>query len=220
MKILHKIWFVLLFATFSSAYSGSCFEIPYDVADCKVRAEKGGATAQYNLGGMYDNGYYGVPQNYKEAAKWYLEAAKQGIDTAQLNIGNFYYQGLGVSQNYTEAMKWYLEAADQGIDLAQLNIGVMYHKGIGVPQNFTEALKWYRIAASKKNSDALYNLGIMYAKAEGVSKDYLQAHKWLTLAANQGNRLAEEYRDQIEVRMSSAQRTKIQKLISRWSPTK
>jgi uncharacterized protein len=34
-------------------------------------AEQGNADAQYNLGGMYDTGQ-GVPQDYKQAVKWYI----------------------------------------------------------------------------------------------------------------------------------------------------
>ena len=45
--------------------------------------------AQYNLGVMYDNGE-GVPQDYKEAVKWYRLAAEQGNANAQTNLGNMY----------------------------------------------------------------------------------------------------------------------------------
>ena len=40
-------------------------------------AEKGIATAQYDIAGMYENGE-GVTQNYQEALKWYRLAAEQG----------------------------------------------------------------------------------------------------------------------------------------------
>ena len=40
-------------------------------------AEAGDEVAQYNLGVMYDNGL-GVPQDPKEAVKWYRLAAEQG----------------------------------------------------------------------------------------------------------------------------------------------
>jgi len=38
-------------------------------------AEQGHATAQSNLGYMYDNGL-GVPQDYTQARDWYLKARK------------------------------------------------------------------------------------------------------------------------------------------------
>jgi len=68
-------------------------------------AEQGDASAQFNLGVMYDNGW-GVPQNYTEAAKWYRQAAEQGQADAQNNLGVMYLQGQGVPQDYTLAYSW------------------------------------------------------------------------------------------------------------------
>lgn len=63
MKILQKICFVLLLATFSSVYGGSCWDKISDVDDCRGIAEQGDARTQYNLGMLYGNGE-GVPQGY------------------------------------------------------------------------------------------------------------------------------------------------------------
>ena len=76
-------------------------------------AEQGDAIAQSNLGNMYRKGQ-GVPQNYKEAYKWYHLSAKQGLASGQSNLGDMYSLGLGVSQDYKEALTWYRLAAEQG----------------------------------------------------------------------------------------------------------
>ena len=55
MKILQKIYILLLLSTFSSAYAGDCLN-DFDVADCKVKAKQGDAGAQYALGTIYDTG--------------------------------------------------------------------------------------------------------------------------------------------------------------------
>ena len=68
-------------------------------------AERGDATAQFNLGIMYDTGL-GVPQDYAEAARWYRKAADQGNATAQFNLGFMYSNGRGVPQDYAKAVKW------------------------------------------------------------------------------------------------------------------
>ena len=44
----------------------------------KRLAEGGDKIDQFNLGIMYENGE-GVPQDYKEAVKWYTKAAEQGV---------------------------------------------------------------------------------------------------------------------------------------------
>jgi TPR repeat protein len=49
-------------------------------------ANGGNATAQSNLGVMYDEGY-GISQNYTEAVKWYRKAADQGDASAQRFAG-------------------------------------------------------------------------------------------------------------------------------------
>ena len=48
----------------------------------QVAAEQGDASAQFNLGLMYEYGR-GVPQNYSEAVKWYRLAAEQGDASAR-----------------------------------------------------------------------------------------------------------------------------------------
>ncbi len=72
-------------------------------------AEQGDASAQTNLGFMYENGQ-GVPQDYGEAMKWYRRAAEQGNIKAQFDLGVMYANGLGVPQDDTEAIKWYRKA--------------------------------------------------------------------------------------------------------------
>ena len=57
----------------------------------------------------------GVPQDYKEAVKWYRLAAEQGYADAQYNLGLMYSNGEGVPQDYKEAVKWYRLAAEQGV---------------------------------------------------------------------------------------------------------
>lgn len=39
--------------------------------------------------------------------QWYTKAADQGLDVAQLNIGNLYEHGYGVPQDYDKAFGWY-----------------------------------------------------------------------------------------------------------------
>jgi len=89
--------------------SGDTSEVSDYIADLK-RAEQGDAVAQYNLGLMYKQGK-GVPQDYKEAVRWYRVAAEQGDATAQYNLGGMYHEGQGVPQNYIQAHMWYNLAA-------------------------------------------------------------------------------------------------------------
>jgi len=110
-------------------------------------AEHGDASAQSNLGVMYEQGR-GVAQNYREAMRWFRLAAVQGNASAQSNLGVMYYKGQGIAQDYAEAMKWYRLAAEQRNPEAQFNLGVMYEEGRGVAQDRVRAHMWYNLAAA------------------------------------------------------------------------
>ena len=83
-------------------------------------AEQGDADAQFNLGGMYENGQ-GVPQDYKQAIKWFTRAAEQGMAEAQYNLGVMYANGQGVPQDNVYAHMWSNLAAANGIEAASEN---------------------------------------------------------------------------------------------------
>jgi len=59
-----------------------------------------------------------VPQDYKEAVKWYRKAAEQGHAYAQSNLGGMYYNGEGVVRDYETAYAWFNIAAANGYALA------------------------------------------------------------------------------------------------------
>lgn len=79
----------------------------------KPLAEQGFASAQFNLGIMYNNGQ-GVLQDYREAMKWYRPAAEQGHASAQYNLGVSYYYGEGIVKDNLKAHMWFNIAASNG----------------------------------------------------------------------------------------------------------
>ena len=62
---------------------------------------------------MYDTGKE-VPQDYKEAVKWYGLAAEQGDVAAQYELGMMYLFGEGVLQHFVRAHMWLNIAAANG----------------------------------------------------------------------------------------------------------
>ena len=78
-----------------------------------LAAEQGFASAQHNLGVMYEQGQ-GVGPDYKEAVKWYRRAAEQGVAAAQHNFGLIYVHGQGVAQDDLRAYMWFNLAARDG----------------------------------------------------------------------------------------------------------
>jgi TPR repeat protein len=81
-----------------------------------------------------------VKLDYKEAAKWYRQAADQGNAGAQNALGELYEAGQGVLRDQAEAAKWYRRAAEQGHAAGQYGLAVMYLMGNGVLKDDAEAL--------------------------------------------------------------------------------
>ena len=174
-------------------------------------AQQGSASAQYNLGLMYQKGD-GVSQDYATAVKFYRLASEQGHAVAQFNLGTMYDRGIGVSQNDKTALKWYRLSAEKGYAKAQYNLGVMYENGQGVLQKYKTAVKWYKLASEQGYAKAQGNLGTKYAFGLGVLKDYIRAHMWGNIAAMNGHQLGAKLRDDFEKKMTPVQIAEAQKL--------
>ena len=118
------------------------------IAGLRIKADKGEAEAQSDLGFRYEKGQ-GVPKDEDEAVKWYRKAADQGHAPAQAKLGSAFANGRGVPKDEVEAVKWFRKATEQGNAAAQSSLGTMYAMGRGVPKDEDEAVKWYRKAAEQ-----------------------------------------------------------------------
>jgi DNA-directed RNA polymerase subunit RPC12/RpoP len=190
-----------------------------DFQETKAKADGGDARAQNLLGEMYSKGT-GASQDYKEAAKWYRQAAGQGHAVAQKHLAELYDAGQGVPHDEAEAAKWCQRAAEQGHVGAQYSLAVMFASGGGVKLNDTEAVKWYRQAAEQGDALAQYNLGDRYITGRSVPQDRVEAYKWLSLAAAQGLPDAVEVRDELKGSMTGEQIKEGKRRVAAFVPTK
>jgi TPR repeat protein len=113
-----------------------------------LQADQGSEISQFQLGSMYYTGH-GVPQDYKEAIKWYKMAAEQGNTKAQFLLGNIYHSGEHAPQDYKEAIKWLKQAAEHGFGAAQVELALMYLQGQGVPQDYIKAYAWLNLGVAQ-----------------------------------------------------------------------
>jgi uncharacterized protein len=120
-------------------------------------AQRGDATAQWQLGLLYYHGH-GVRESDALATQWFERAARQGDARAQFQLGNMYAYGLAPARPEVEperlAAQWYFEAARQGLADAQYSLGILFLTGSGVVQDREEALKWIERAAAQGHADA------------------------------------------------------------------
>lgn len=143
------------------------------------KGERGDVKAQVTLGASYESGV-GVPQDLKEAAKWYRKAAEQGDPLGQDSLGALYEEGRGVPQNYQEAVKWYRKSAEQGDAGGQFSLGRCYEEGKGVPQDNAEAYFWMNLAAISQSELAFYRDHVA-AKLSPATRAEVQTRciKWM-----------------------------------------
>ena len=86
----------------------------------RLAAEQGVASAQLDLGRMYDNGT-GVREDDAEAVRWYRLAAEQGSANAQVSLGLMYFTGQGLPQDLVLAYMWCNLSAGQGNEVARVS---------------------------------------------------------------------------------------------------
>ena len=132
-------------------------------------------------GAMHDR-----QENFAEAAKWWLMAAKLGHIEAQYHLGISYADGEGLAQNFSKATEWHRHAAKQGHSGAQYEMGLSYYRGEGAQKDFVEAANWFHKSAEQGYAPAQVNLGGMYYDGEGRALDYVKAAMWWRRAAEQG----------------------------------
>ena len=107
-----QLAFLLLAFSCLAMFQPGCSKVQ-DIDQLRQAAEQGDAEAQNKLGAMYANGER-VPEDAREAVKWFRKAAEQGFASAQYNLGLMYDNGEGVPEDYVKAYAWINLAAAQG----------------------------------------------------------------------------------------------------------
>lgn len=168
----------------------------------KKAAERGHVDAQTHLGKMYNNNilkgfsfknsstekncYSRQNPDVKKAMYWYKKAAEQGGASAQNELAEIYYRGIGeAAKDYKKAAYWYKKAAEQGHNRAQENLADMYYKGRGIQKQ--NKLSWLKKLAEQEDTSAMICLSEMYFDGHGVKQDYNKAVYWCKKVAEQGN---------------------------------
>lgn len=88
----------------------------------------------------------GSESEIERAIELYEKASEQGIEYADFNLGELYFEGKGVEQNYTKAKEHFelaLEAEDPD---AAIRLAVMYIVGIGVVNDLEKAQAYFEKA--------------------------------------------------------------------------
>jgi hypothetical protein len=175
-----------------------------DVAGLKAKAEQGDAQAQTRLGKAFAQGE-GVPQDYKQAARWYGQAASNGNTEAETTFGELCQAGQGVPRDLTNAVRWFTKAAQEGSTAAQYDLGFMYEQGQSVRHDENLAAHWYQLAAQGGDALAQFDYGQRCILGMGVAPDPVEGLKWLLLAGAQGQADARAKAESVQKGLGGAQ---------------
>ena len=91
------------------------------LGDLRKAAAAGNAAAMDRLGQMYERGA-GVPQDAREAFRWYSSGAAAGQPAALYHLGTLYEAGKGTARNVNQAVRLYQQAAAAGNPDAQARL--------------------------------------------------------------------------------------------------
>jgi uncharacterized protein len=100
----------------------------------------------------------GVAKNPEMALRKMLEAADQGLVTAEADAGEMIANGEAGPPDKAAAIPWLARAATAGHPIATFELGQIYEDGKAVPQDLKEARRLYKIAAEAGITDAVQRL--------------------------------------------------------------
>lgn len=138
-----------LYVQQDSSPAGLAKALPY----YERAAKTGVPDAQYAMAQIYANGAGGKKQDLVEARRFLEQAAKQGFDTAELDLGTWMVEGRGGERNATQGFAWLKRAAEGGNVAAMNRLAKLYMNGIGTDPNSIDAAAWYFLARRAGLSD-------------------------------------------------------------------
>ena len=163
-------------------------------------AEMGLPNTMYGLANLHD--FIG---DKKQAFKWYLKAAENGLIDAYYYVGNGYKRGEGVQQDSQKALKWLELAAEYQMSGAAWELAEIYRDGIGnVSQNLEKAQAFYLLAkeAGENVERSVQQLQSRLAVRddfgallERAKEGNLEAQKDLAMAYVRGDEIEQNYEE-------------------------
>jgi TPR repeat protein len=132
-------------------------EIAARLIKYRIRSTLADGPFQYIvLGEMFLNGK-GLPQDTKEALRWFKKAVKIGIYFGNECIGMMHFQGNGVPVDYQKAYEYFTKDPVKKSFCTTYALGEMYRLGLYVKQDAKKACELYRSIVEDNDSFSEYD---------------------------------------------------------------
>ncbi len=109
------------------------------VENLEKAADKNYPKALITVGGFYEKGVEGYPQDFDKAENFYIRAKEQKYSTANKYLGELYYR----KKEYGSAFVYIKRAAKSGDTDCMEKLAYMYENGLGTKQRPEDAKEWY-----------------------------------------------------------------------------
>ncbi|MCC7036802.1 MAG: sel1 repeat family protein, partial [Alphaproteobacteria bacterium] len=164
----------------------------------KILAEKGDASAQFELGKLYTE--MKDKAGDEGAEHWYLKAASQGHEDSMTALGYLYYKGIDGKKDYDTALKWWTQAVETGSGWGSIfNMLSVLNEMEHIKSDFIAAYKWRilsRAYGGMSDGENLFNpehndlkdlkkAGDKMRK-EDITEAKRLAQDWMLMRANKG----------------------------------
>lgn len=130
--------------------------------------------------------------NLREALKLFKQAADEGDEGAQHNVGYFYDVGEGIPVDKEKALFWYKKAFENGAKYSCDNIGIIYKER----GDIDSAKIWFMKGANSGDGDSALLLAKLYLESPHQA-EHLKAKKFLKLAISSQN-ITEDSREEAQ----------------------
>ncbi|KQZ50705.1 hypothetical protein ASD54_10875 [Rhizobium sp. Root149] len=205
--------------TAPAAKPTALIEVPAVIAQKSLAdaAAAGDPQALFEIAARYTEGRNGVPQDPKEAARWYQMAAERGFAPAEYRLGSLYEKGTGVERDLAKAMSLYQKAANAGNASSMHNLAVLYASGATGTADYKAAVNWFTKAADLGIADSQFNLAILFARGNGTSQNLEESYKWFAVAAKAGDKDAADKREEVGRALKPDQLAKAKAAADSWT---
>lgn len=156
-----------------------------DIQQIRILADQGDTNNQF-LFATYLVVNAKDDDNYKQAFRYYLQAARQHHVEAMVEVAASYMMGRGTRQNDREAVSWLLRAIEFDEFHVPLLLGECCWFGHGIEQDYTVACNYYQIAVNHNNPIAMRKLANAYKTGYGREINSHHSFALYKRAANLG----------------------------------
>ena len=172
-----------------------------NLATIRLQAKKGLASAQYNLGRMYELGIK-LPVDGSKALALYKKSADQGYANAQYRLAISMLYGKNAERDEKLGREWLSAAAGNGHQIAQSLLTNLTNQEGGFGAGNSIAVSWYLERAVAGNAEAALSLGKIFEHGWGAVSDLRESVKWYQHARMLGSKEAEGFLKDLNERVA------------------